>query len=126
VIEAPVSHAEAIRRMKAAGVLVVILNAREAWAGTITGKVFEYLAVRRPILLVGPRGAASDLIEQSGAGVVGDPRDAAALEASIEKVAALAIDPEFTGASDEVLARYDRRHQAEAWSGILGPISAQR
>jgi hypothetical protein len=38
--------------------------------GTYTGKVFEYLSARRPILaLGGPRGVVSELLERTGAGV---------------------------------------------------------
>ena len=38
--------------------------------GVYTGKVFEYLAARRPILAVGgPRGVVTKLLEETGAGV---------------------------------------------------------
>jgi len=38
--------------------------------GIYTGKVFEYLAARRPILAIGgPRGVVSELLEETGAGV---------------------------------------------------------
>lgn len=38
--------------------------------GVYTGKVFEYLAARRPILAIGgPRGVVSELLEKTGAGV---------------------------------------------------------
>ena len=38
--------------------------------GLYTGKVFEYLAARRPILAVGgPRGVVTELLEETGAGV---------------------------------------------------------
>ena len=38
--------------------------------GVYTGKVFEYLAARRPILAVGgPRGVVTELLEDTGAGV---------------------------------------------------------
>jgi hypothetical protein len=111
--------------MKAAGVLVVILNAREAWAGTITGKVFEYLAIRRPIVFIGPRGAASSLIEEAGAGVVADPEDGPAMEAAIEQAAVLARDPSFEGATDSLLTRFDRRAQATTWSELLERVMSR-
>ena len=38
--------------------------------GVYTGKIFEYLAAKRPILaLGGPQGVVSDLLEETGAGV---------------------------------------------------------
>jgi hypothetical protein len=43
-------------------------NPREK--GVYTGKLFEYLAAKRPILAVGgPKGVVSDLLEETGAGV---------------------------------------------------------
>lgn len=51
----------------------------------LTGKVFEYLAARRPILAaVPPRGEAARLIERSGAGIVVPPDDVRALAAAIQ------------------------------------------
>jgi glycosyltransferase involved in cell wall biosynthesis len=114
-----VPHEEALRRMAAADVLVVISNVFEAGAGTMTGKIFECLAVRRPILLISPRGPAADLVESSGAGVVADPRDPVALDRAIHEAARLARSPEFRGAAPEAMAKFDRRVHAETWSLIL-------
>ena len=36
----------------------------------LTQKIFEYLAAGKPILAAAPRGALSDLVRRSGAGVV--------------------------------------------------------
>ena len=60
-IEPGVSHAEAVRRSLSADVLVIILNADEQ-SDTMTGKVFEYLAARRPILVISGPCAATKLV----------------------------------------------------------------
>ena len=50
-----VSHSEAIRIMQASQVLLLLINEVAFNApGRMTGKIFEYLAARRPILLIGP------------------------------------------------------------------------
>ena len=50
----------------------------------LSGKVFEYLAARRPILAaVPPGGAAAELILAAGAGVVAPPDDVDAIAAAI-------------------------------------------
>lgn len=121
---APVAHAHAVRLMGHAGVLVLITSVAEAGANTMTGKIYEYLAVRRPILLVGPEGPAADLVRSSGAGIVADPEDVEAMRTAIRDAAALARDPSFAGASDDVLARFDRRRQAERWSELLADVIA--
>jgi glycosyltransferase involved in cell wall biosynthesis len=65
-----VPHAAALREMAEADVLLVFIGGGGAGADTMTGKLFEYIALRRPILLVGPPGPAADLVAGSGAGVV--------------------------------------------------------
>ena len=66
--------------------LLLIPDAGGRGKGVLSGKVFEYLAVGRPILAAVPtEGAAADLIRQTGAGVVAPPDDPAAIrEALVE------------------------------------------
>jgi glycosyltransferase involved in cell wall biosynthesis len=65
--------------------LLLIPEAGGRGRGVLSGKVFEYLAARRPILAaVPPDGAAAELIEQTGAGVVAAPDDADALAEALE------------------------------------------
>lgn len=65
------SHTEAIREMKSAEVLLLIINQSEAnFRGRLTGKIYEYMAAQRPIVLVGPTdGDAAELIESERTGV---------------------------------------------------------
>jgi glycosyltransferase involved in cell wall biosynthesis len=56
--------------------LLLIPEADGRGRGVLSGKVFEYLAAERPILAaVPPDGAAAELIEETGAGVVAAPDD---------------------------------------------------
>lgn len=56
--------------------LLLIPEADGRGKGVLSGKVFEYIAVGRPILaLVPPDGAAAELIRQTGTGVVVAPDD---------------------------------------------------
>ncbi len=60
--------------------LLLIPEAGGRGKGVLSGKVFEYLAARRPILAaVPPDGAAAELVVATGAGVVAPPDDATAL-----------------------------------------------
>ena len=55
--------------------------------GVLSGKVFEYIAVGRPILaIVPPDGAAAELIRETGAGVVAPPDDPAAIRAALDEL----------------------------------------
>jgi glycosyltransferase involved in cell wall biosynthesis len=60
--------------------LLLIPEAGGRGKGVLSGKVFEYLAAERPILAaVPPDGAAAELIEEIGAGVVAPPDDVPSL-----------------------------------------------
>src|SRR5437870_7818370 len=64
--------------------LLLIPEAHGRGKGVLSGKVFEYLAAERPILAaVPPDGAAAELIEEIGAGVVAPPDDVPALSAAL-------------------------------------------
>jgi glycosyltransferase involved in cell wall biosynthesis len=123
-IGGPVSHAHALHAMADADVLVVFTGGGGAGADTMTGKLYECLGVRRPILLVGPDGPAAELVRSSGAGVVADPHDRSALRSAIERAAVLGRADSFTGAREEVLRAFDRRHLAERWSALLSQVVA--
>lgn len=118
-IAAPVSHREALMEMASADVLLVFTGGGGAGANTITGKLFEYLALRRPILLVGPDGPAARLVRESGAGVSAAPDDDAALDGAIDRASHMASDETFTGASDSTLRRFDRRRLTRQWAAVL-------
>jgi hypothetical protein len=51
----PVSHAEAMRHMQRARVLLLLLNDTANARGILTSKLFEYLSVGRPLLSIGPK-----------------------------------------------------------------------
>lgn len=66
-----VSHSEAIRYQKSSRVLLLVINKSGNPKGILTGKLFEYLASGRPILLVGPTdGDAAKIIEKTESGLV--------------------------------------------------------
>ena len=64
--------------------LLLIPEAGGRGRGVLSGKVFEYLAAERPILAaVPPEGAAAELIEETGAGIVAAPDDVVALTSAL-------------------------------------------
>jgi glycosyltransferase involved in cell wall biosynthesis len=67
--------------------LLLIPEAGGRGAGVLSGKVFEYLAAERPILAaVPPEGAAAELIEETGAGVVAAPDDVEGLARALSEL----------------------------------------
>jgi glycosyltransferase involved in cell wall biosynthesis len=66
-----VSHQKAIEYQHKAQVLLLLIpNVKES-KGIVTGKLFEYLAAKRPILAIGPEdGDLSKILKDTNAGVV--------------------------------------------------------
>jgi len=74
-----VSHAEAIREMVSADALLLLTESTGRNADSVVrAKLFEYMAARRPVLVVGPAGGECERIVQScdaGVGVAYVERD---------------------------------------------------
>lgn len=68
-----VSHAAAVRKQRSSQVLLLIEIDSEETKGIIPGKLFEYMAARRPILAVGPENwEVGKLITETETGEVFD------------------------------------------------------
>jgi glycosyltransferase involved in cell wall biosynthesis len=71
-----VPHEKVIALLQAAQVLLLPLNNTPNAKGIVTGKLFEYLAVHRPILCIGPEdGDAAAILKDTNAGIAIDFND---------------------------------------------------
>ena len=110
-------HRQAIEMMAGSDWLILA----ESNPAAFTGKIFEYLGLKRPILgLVHPESPAADLIRQAEAGWVVDPADSGELGRMI----GLGFDGWQSGTEpvhsrDEVIARYNREDQAKHLADLM-------
>ena len=66
-----VPHSEAVKHMRDCSALLLIIAEASNEKGLISGKIFEYLAARKPIVAIGPRhGDAEDIISGCEAGKI--------------------------------------------------------
>jgi len=74
--EGLVPYAEAIRRQRESTALLLLSWQAAEEKGVYTGKVFEYLGARRPILVI-PRneGVVDELMRETKAGIVADTKE---------------------------------------------------
>ena len=71
-----VSHNKVIEYQKKSQVLLLLLNNVPSAKGIITGKIFEYLMVNRPILAIAPKdGDLAEILNTTNAGNVVDFED---------------------------------------------------
>jgi glycosyltransferase involved in cell wall biosynthesis len=107
--------------------LLLIPDAGGRGKGVLSGKVFEYIAVGRPILAaVPPDGAAAELIRETGAGVVAAPDDPDAIREALEGLHARWLDG---GLPDVELSpswrdRLSRRSRVEEMAALLREVTA--
>ena len=102
--------------------LLLIPEADGRGKGVLSGKVFEYIAVGRPILaVVPPDGAAAELIRDTGAGIVVPPDDVEAIRGGLEELhdrwrngglPDVELDPEWR-------ERLSRRTRVEEMAAVL-------
>ncbi|MFC1888528.1 glycosyltransferase family 4 protein [Thermodesulfobacteriota bacterium] len=75
---------ESIALQRASSLLVLIIWDSVETRGEFSAKLFEYMAARRPILAIVPPGdVAARAIEETGTGMVIDPRDERGIERAI-------------------------------------------
>jgi glycosyltransferase involved in cell wall biosynthesis len=112
----PVPHEEALREMASANMLLLVIPAGPGDDRILTGKLFEYIGVRRPILGLGPvNGDAAAIIRESAAGEMfaRDQEDRIAAWIAMQ-----AKDP-TTPPGNGSHTRYERRTQAGELARII-------
>lgn len=76
-------HKQVARYQQSAQVLLLTVNEVPSAKGIVTGKIFEYMQARRPVLAIGPTdGDLADIIDKTNSGVILDFGD----EDGMEKV----------------------------------------
>lgn len=77
-------HHQILETQRSSQVLLLMIDRVNNANGILTGKIFEYLALRRPVLCIGPEGGdAQQVLIDTGAGLFSGYDDAAMLKANI-------------------------------------------
>jgi glycosyltransferase involved in cell wall biosynthesis len=79
-----VPHDKVVEFQKKSQVLLLIVNNVASAKGIITGKIFEYLMAKRPVLAIAPiNGDVSEIINETNSGTVIDFDDKIGLKKAI-------------------------------------------
>jgi glycosyltransferase involved in cell wall biosynthesis len=77
-------HEDVLKESAGSQVLLLLLNNTPNVMGIVPGKIFEYLATRRPVLCIGPTGGDSArIIREAKAGITCDFDDKTAIKAAL-------------------------------------------
>jgi glycosyltransferase involved in cell wall biosynthesis len=80
------NHDKAIEKAAACSVLLLVIPKIENNKGILTGKIFEYLALNRPILGIGPAdGDAAAILNETGTGKMFDYADETGIRQFMEE-----------------------------------------
>ena len=102
---------------------LVVLRKNDLFKTVIPSKIFESMAMQRPVIL-GVEGESLEIVEEAGAGVGIEPENAAALA---EEIALLASDPARCASMGRsgrayVEAHFDRRVLANQYLQVLQDV----
>jgi len=124
-----VPHHEALAEMMAADALLLVVgagdgrSARATVAGTLPGKIFEYLRAARPVLLLGDEaGDAAALLREHGRGWVADETQPVAIAAALRQM--MQAISEAPTAPAPGVARFERRALAGELAQFLSRCRA--
>jgi glycosyltransferase involved in cell wall biosynthesis len=107
----------------ATDIALVLLRRSPLFLSVIPSKMFEAMAMSRPIIL-GVDGQARRILDAGGCGVAIEPENAVALAAAVRELASDARSRELLGAAglDFVRQNYDRRALARRYEYILAGV----
>ena len=118
----PCDHATAVAEQRAASILILPLRNDPQYAPILPGKLFEYLAARRPVLGIGQEdGAMARVLFQARAGITADWENAAPMRAFL----ATAWHQHCEGgvpATDGEIGQYTRRATTQALAKLLNSL----
>lgn len=118
-------HKQAIEIMANSYVLLLVVDDFKNAEGYFTGKLFEYLAVRRPILALAPHGIVDDLIRDTGVGISVRNKDVKAIKESLLYFGNLYKQgKDFPYPAPELLDKFSRRNLTKRLAEILGEVTS--
>jgi len=129
-IEGYVPHKTATKRMQEAAMLLFLIPQDENNKLILTGKLFEYLATRRPILGIGPKdGDADYILQQSGRDAIIDYKHKALMKEKLlhyfeQWKTSHNVPHEYH--ESEQLFQFSRQQQTAKLATILNKITARK
>ena len=120
-----ISHGDAVSYMNSMDLFLLALpqvyisSAR----GHVSGKVFEYLSIRRPILALGPTdGDLANLLEETNAGEIFDHDDQEGIYSFLKRCLKKKDDPWTI--NEEALSKYERPYLTAQLAELLNHLTS--
>jgi len=118
-----VPHSRSVRYLHEADALIMCQLPHAGGGGEkLSGKCFEYLNMRKPIVCLTVPGLNADLLSESGLGHNVDPFDAAEIARTLRELHGRR--GEKAAAVEEVIARFDRRSLTGRLAAIFDEVTS--
>jgi glycosyltransferase involved in cell wall biosynthesis len=117
-----VAHHKAVEQMCSSDLLLLVIPDAKGNKGILTGKLFEYLASRKPVLCIGPvDGDAASIIRECSSGMAFAYEDAEGMKQFLEEKYSEWRSGGRTVAGDpEKITMYSRRKHADQVLNLIG------
>ncbi len=114
-------HNEAVAEQRSASLLILPLRQEPEYRNVLPGKIFEYLAARRPILGIGQEdGAAAQVLADTRSGVMCNWDNAAGIRSAVDRAwSAHLAEEDFNPTGIE---KYTRRHLTHLLATLLNQL----
>jgi glycosyltransferase involved in cell wall biosynthesis len=120
-----VAHGQSLRYLNQSDVLLMCqLPHPGGGSEKLSGKCFEYLYLRKPVLCLSVPGITADLLSESGLGTVVEPADVAGIKAVLRSL--YARRGHALRADSNVIARFDRRRLTERLAAVFDELAGIR
>ena len=116
-----VSYTAAMNAQVNCDYLLLIVDTGETSDGVIPGKLFEYVAARRPMFALCDPGATQQIIERAGLGKAVPAESVEACETMLREWLAKPV-PEVVQSDDAYLAQFDRKAITGRFAGLLNQL----
>ena len=121
-----IPHRQSIEEINKADLLLLIIGSGASMEGVVTGKIYEYLAAKKPILALVPEGVAAELIHSARAGIVVPPTDISAINRAIVDLYNRWRNDDLRIESNrEVIEHYERHSLTARLTDIMNKMSTQ-
>lgn len=115
-----VSHDRSVEYLLSSTILLLAIPEIKNDKGILTGKLFEYLAARKPIICIGPEdGDAAEIIADCKAGKTFGRNSETTLTDYLQQLISKWKSGEETDIMNNNYKKYSRRSQAEEISKII-------
>lgn len=116
-------HIEAVKEQLGASILILPLRKEPEYRATLPGKIFEYLASRKPVLGIGQSdGAMAALIEQTHSGEVFDWEDKVAIASFVDRCWELYLSGENWNNTDNI-EQYSRTATTAKMAALMKSLT---